>query len=390
MAQYNRGHLWKLRKYEHTERSAWLDDFHWAPEKGERQRLREETKLKSELDALGTEWQKILRIVEWVHHLPSEADGGSEGTNNHNAFYLLLGGLSGEVPFRCVEFGFMLNHTLSAFGFPSRVVTIMQKECEQGIGRAHVLTDVWCNDFNKWIAVDAALNQYYCDQAGNILSAIELRKLVREARWSDIIGSRESAIRNEYAVWGPGQTKEDCRFDEIFVPEGFTREEMWDSLRDTRDFECYWKYLLSLYYHVAWSTKHSLIEPLPQNSLSTIFLCDSKEMPPIVFQSIRRQLTFTCESARVNFPINGVEVRWQLVHEGQAVDSIEKAQEIMLVLRQSMPWFSHYQVRIGEREFLQEENFIPVRLKIGETRIEITPINDCNRIGRTAYLTVVV
>lgn len=65
----------------------------------------------------------------------------------------------------------------TALGFPARIINVAR-----GVGlnddcKGHMVSDVWCNEFQKWVYFDNLLDFHYQDRAGAPLSLLEARDL---------------------------------------------------------------------------------------------------------------------------------------------------------------------------------------------------------------------
>jgi hypothetical protein len=70
----DRRYDWTLLRYDHVERSAWLDRFDWRPDPDLRSRLRTESGLAQNLAAAGNPWQEILALMHWVNSLSEHGE----------------------------------------------------------------------------------------------------------------------------------------------------------------------------------------------------------------------------------------------------------------------------------------------------------------------------
>ncbi|MEE2658223.1 MAG: hypothetical protein VX733_06940 [Candidatus Latescibacterota bacterium] len=132
-----------------------------------------------------TEFERMLRLLHWSYRIPlgqlnpygwryddlpqleSEADGSIR----------LLGPYDG--PRRqghCLYCNLTLIAALLSFGYPARWVNISTKHTY-----GHEVTEVWSNDFDKWVFLDATRDYYMTDpETGMPLSLSEIGERVAE------------------------------------------------------------------------------------------------------------------------------------------------------------------------------------------------------------------
>lgn len=75
--------------------------------------------------------------------------------------------------FTCQEFSILQASVLQAHGYPARVVAILQNNYSYGTGKGHWVTEVWSDDFNKWILLDPQNNCYWM-KGKEVLNAVEI------------------------------------------------------------------------------------------------------------------------------------------------------------------------------------------------------------------------
>lgn len=91
---------------------------------------------------------------QWVH----------DGWNNAGtlkSIEILKNAQNGK-RYRCVEYGKVLSDILKAHGLISRVISIQTADAAYGgVGMGHVASEVWSNEFNKWIFMDPQFNIWF-------------------------------------------------------------------------------------------------------------------------------------------------------------------------------------------------------------------------------------
>lgn len=381
----DRRYVWKLVEYSHTERPMALDAFRWGSEKELRAQLREESGLSEEMAALPSEWEQMLFLMRWVHGL-SKHQGWTEAPDL-SALPLLRAVRSGEVTFRCVEFSHMLQQVLAAFGIPARVMGLRRHRSDEGLGKAHVVVDAWSQEHGKWVELDPQLDTAYRDLSGRLLSTLDVHERVRSRRQLEVRMTREAEMRLE---WDVVAAKDNQAVDDMPENEDWTKQEIWESLPDTGDFDGFARFWVDNHYELTFSTRHELVRP---KSLSgaregeTLFLYRPGDVPPVAFQRMRQNVDYTSDRRRVDFPLNGVELQWE-VPEVPVDAPIEETRQITLRMAHSMPWFDHYVVAVDDEVRQVRQDSLHVWLHQGRNRIAVTPVNDMQRAGSTALLTL--
>lgn len=381
--------MWKLLEYKHVEQSRSFETFVWANEPDLRRKLREATGLEDEILEISSEWDQILRLMDWVHHL-SQHQGWDEAPEL-SALQLLEDVRDGKVTFRCVEFAHMLQQVYSAFGIPSRVIGLRRPESDNGLGKAHVVVDAWSNEHQKWVVLDPQLNTAYADRKGLVLSAFELHDRVRSGAFDDIVMTQEAELRKEYSASSAG-SKDNLLYETFDVPPGFERDEVWDSLQDDSSFEGFLRFWEEYYYQFVYTRSYSLLRLKSVSGSSggkELFYHDPQELPPIVFQRMRKSCDYTSDRSKINFPVNGVEIQWIPAEVSEDAD-IQDTRKITLKLTHSMPWFQHYEVVVNGQPLLLDEDSLAISLLDGENHITITPVNDLGRKGSSSVVRMAI
>ena len=383
----DRRRQWSLIEYRHVERAPALDLYTWEDEPERRHALRRASGLEEQVDALATDWERALRLMDWVHHL--SAHQGWDEASDLSGMALLEGARAGTVTFRCVEFAHMLQQILAAFGFPARVVGLRRPHSEDGISKGHVIVDVWSGDHAKWVALDPQFNQYYRSPSGAVLSALEIHQRVRRGAFADLLMSREEALREEYV---PQRAKDHADYATLEVPDGFERGEVWESLPDHADFPGFVRFWEEYFHYVVYSRYYSLERPKagPGVAVPPSLLFHPKgDLPPVLFQRLASHDQYTSDKGKVSFAVNGVEVQWAPVAVAETAP-IAETRRLTIQLTHSMPWFHHYAVTFNGTSWVTADARFEVQLKEGENALAVVPVNDQNRLGTEALVRLLV
>ncbi|MFD1674367.1 transglutaminase-like domain-containing protein [Alicyclobacillus fodiniaquatilis] len=378
---------WSLLEYRHTEKSCFFDEYIWANEPELRAYVRRETGLQEVLSSIESEWNQILKMMDWVNNL--SAHQGINEAPDLGALQLLQGVQAGTVTFRCVEFAHMFQHILSAYGIPARVIGVRRPDSHIGLGKGHVVVDVWSNDFQKWIVLDPQLNTFYTDHKGTPLSVFELHDRVRAGMFDDIIMSRGSELSVEL---DGVEARDNTNYDSLEVPVGFERDEIWESLPEHGDFAGFVRFWQEYYHQFVVRRTYRFNRAKSESGSSggnELYYYASHEMPPIVFQRMRQTCEYTCERSKIDFPINGAEIQWTPIEVTEETP-IEDTRRITLHLKHSMPWFDHFDVIANGEHFRLNKNETDIQLQADENCISITPVNDSGRRGSTSVVKMYV
>ena len=162
------------------------------------------------VEGAATEFERQLRLMDWAYRIPigrldpyawsyddlplTEGDAGVReeyGTRRR--------------PGHCLYCNLPLIAACLSMGYPARWTNISTKSTY-----GHEVTEVWSNDFDKWVFMDATRDYYIYDPGTGIpLSLVEISERLREivprpATWSDPIqgqipdGSLTRTVRVAY------------------------------------------------------------------------------------------------------------------------------------------------------------------------------------------------
>jgi hypothetical protein len=131
--------------------------------------LRTKYKLDEVVKGSRTEFEKILKLKSWVAgqwdwHIPQPENGYIKW----DAIKILQsnGGY-------CLHYSIVLMQVLQSFGFNARVIN-----ANYAVWGGHEMTEVWSNDFGKWIVLDANFDTYFANkETGVPLNTLELHNL---------------------------------------------------------------------------------------------------------------------------------------------------------------------------------------------------------------------
>ena len=141
-------------------------------------------KLDTIVEGANTEFEVMMRLLHWAYRIPLTSDQYSW---NWNDVPLLIKGEDGMPTLQtdykgrrrdamCLYSNQALIGALLAFGYQARHINLNS----EGVS-GHEVTEVWSNDWNKWIHMDATRDYYYFDlDTGEPLNLLEVHNLVKE------------------------------------------------------------------------------------------------------------------------------------------------------------------------------------------------------------------
>lgn len=137
-------------------------------------RLRDEYSLRRVTAGESSEFRRLLKLRHWVHsRWPIDNEQGFSG----DAFAILEKARTGA-GFHCSHSMTVQHAVMSTMGYVSRYVVVDRNHEDLGRSLHHGVDEVWCNEFAKWILLDAKYDIHF-ERAGVPLSALELHDAVR-------------------------------------------------------------------------------------------------------------------------------------------------------------------------------------------------------------------
>lgn len=130
----------------------------------------------SSIAGSGTELERIVRLMTWVHGLTRHARNPSvpDDMSGLNLARLALEGKR----INCWMYATILSDALASLGFASRILHLWPYP--EKPGESHLVTAVYSTTYAKWLMIDPDMCAYLMDEAGTPLGADEVReRLVR-------------------------------------------------------------------------------------------------------------------------------------------------------------------------------------------------------------------
>lgn len=126
------------------------------------------------------QFDQIKRVQDWVN--AQWPDGTPSPYPPWNALTVLDWIRAGTTGGFCAQYAQVFLQSLAALGFTARYIEIGSRENPF----AHYLTEVWSNDFNKWVVLDPDFNIHF-ERQGVPLSALEVHDaLVSSPSMADV------------------------------------------------------------------------------------------------------------------------------------------------------------------------------------------------------------
>ncbi len=151
--------------------------------------FRAKYKLDNVIEGSKTEFEKMLKLKSWVArqwnwHLLSP----DSGPIKWDALKILNSGGG-----YCLHYSIVLMQVLQSFGFNARVVN-----ANYAVWGGHEMTEVWSNDFGKWIVLDANFDTYFADKKTGVpLNTLELHNLFLATYYPNEIIDRNNWSRED-------------------------------------------------------------------------------------------------------------------------------------------------------------------------------------------------
>lgn len=129
----------------------------------------------------------VKQAMKWTNE-QWDHNGMNEPPNGSTALSILKNVYEKKQKYRCVEFGLVLADVLQSFGFVTRSVSLRTPDVAYGgFGSGHVATEVWVNDLNKWVFLDAQFGIFITRKNENVLlSYYEIYQEKKSDRWDDL------------------------------------------------------------------------------------------------------------------------------------------------------------------------------------------------------------
>ncbi|MFC1573918.1 transglutaminase-like domain-containing protein [Candidatus Latescibacterota bacterium] len=144
-----------------------------------------------------TEFEKILKLKTWVAkqwewYLP---DSTYPDFSAWDSLRIMAPSRDGKpLGGYCLHFAIVFTQACQSFGIPARIVSM-----NHALWGGHELTEVWSNDYGKWILMDADFDTFFLDrETGTPLNSIELHKIFLREYYPDEAIDRDTWTREDF------------------------------------------------------------------------------------------------------------------------------------------------------------------------------------------------
>ena len=313
-----------------------------------------------------TEFEQILLLRDWVSRRWDHGYCNVSQWSNTGLEYLRRAE-RGEC-FTCAIFAFMLTEVLTAMGFPARNITMAQADTDfigpdDEIG--HCVTEVWSNQFRKWIVLDADAAAHF-ELHGIPLSALEVRNAWINKKWKKVAFVRGKHIPKAVCM-GPPDTP----------PLAQLQANMKRFVKNNT-----MEYYHNLEFHM--SNRHFTPHKRP---FFLLIWSDENSPPRIVRQNVAMD-----PRLRVTTQVKS-DIYHMLNHVHLSVNCPRRTKGtpvpiLNVRLETETPWFARFEARIDKRKWQKTPRRFTWNLHQGENLIEARPVNKFGREGIVTRLVV--
>ena len=141
-------------------------------------KLRKTQKLDEVVAGAKDEWEMMQRLAAWSATRWNTRGHLKEGFPQWNANNILTPHADGTaIGGFCLHFNLVLLQACESMGLPGRIVSIGPGTATDKIRGGHEVTEIWSNQFQKWVYLDGDTGWYFTDAKSDVpLSLWELRQ----------------------------------------------------------------------------------------------------------------------------------------------------------------------------------------------------------------------
>ncbi len=308
------------------------DDFHHP----KMDSLRNKYSLYSIIEDGKTEFEKLKRLLDWVSNRWEHV--GDNATKEWNALAILDAVAKGE-RFRCVEYSIVFANCAAAIGYPARIIGLSRLGVAYGSGKGHVCTEVWSNQYQKWLLFDPQNNAWW-EAEGVPLNAQECRRM--------FINDRE----------------EDMQFI------GQNDEYDYNQLKSS------W---IIYFYHLVYPYNNHFFEKAPEGSLKDCEFISDGVVPELYFQKNPQNRLITSDEREAYPQLNKTKI--SLRHT-----NMSPTETLKVILTHTMPFFDMFMVRINGENWKKSEAEFLWPLAEDENTIEVQAVNLAGFAGQVSRI----
>jgi len=311
------------------------------------------------------ETQAIVAMAKWVHQRWTHDPFGSAAPKTDAL--TLLKTVPAGAGFSCNEYSKVLRDMLRADGFVARSVTLQRSDISYGgIGSSHVAVEVFNNQLNKWMLIDAqwAFYPVYRQQPINANEIFELKQAGRFAQIDFVSFSDDDQNKQQ------------------------------QDLSEYRNF---------INQYLGYITVEQLAD---DEKVNVIYQLEGREWP-LTFQALPRNAQIFSERLRdLYFDLNRVNLVLRYNMESQRLQNVQMdfssdqdyldkmpqfaaVPDFIVSPHHNMPWFDHYEYRIDTAKWqkLNGDSFA-WSVRKGANRIEVRAVNRSHRPGPVTYIDI--
>lgn len=146
------------------------------------QLLKDRYQLDAVVEGIDGEFDRMLALRAWIKANIEINDPNPTEVDHQYAIDILDAALEGG-GFHCAHFSIVQSAILNAYGYVCRRLGAGDGRLERG--KYHGVNEVWVNEFNKWVLIDAKYDLHF-EKDGVPLSALEMRDEVIKNEGADV------------------------------------------------------------------------------------------------------------------------------------------------------------------------------------------------------------
>lgn len=186
---------WTKADYGKKRKRADLQLFYESPDNAYFDSLRQMYPIDQIIKDYNTDTQKVLSILNWVHH-QWKHDGNSSPKKNDAISILNEVRKGGRFP--CFAYAIVLRDQLTAQGYKARIIYLKTKDAAtRKDSPGHVATEVYLNDIKKWAFIDGQFN-IMPTLNDEPLNAAEFQKALTKDHDEVVMTSKDKVSKRDY------------------------------------------------------------------------------------------------------------------------------------------------------------------------------------------------
>lgn len=342
--------------------------------------LRTKYQLDKVIAGCDTEFDKMLKLKSWVarqwywHLLKPEVD-----IFEWDALKILEPDENGENGGYCLHYAIVYMQALQSFGFNARIVNT-----NYSIWGGHEMTEVWSNEFGKWVLMDPNFDTYFIDRETGIpLNVLELHNIFLTHYYPNEIIDRNNWSREDFVkraeFRGMPQSIE-CVVGGG-AKGGALKEYDW------------WKPVVNLYpYCGGYGLLNTgYFRMLPRND----FLSQPYPIPVNHGRTHWGWTGYYCwydkqtprSQEHSQFTNRQNDLYWNLNEVDFSAEIIDQ-QKLLIMLDTNSPYFDHYKLQVNGTVIPLKENRYELNLVQGSNLLKFQVVDGMNNVGPASILEI--